>query len=293
MIGIRVPATSANMGPGLDCLGVALSIYNEFYFEKTDSSIVIEGCQDEFKNEDNLVYTSFNKTLSMLNHPSMGVRIVFKTDIPVSRGLGSSASCIIAGVAAAAAFAGASLSKQDVLNIAAGMEGHPDNVTPAVMGGMTVSVMENDRVFYSHVNLPQCIKFVALVPDFRLSTKLSRSQLPDFVPRKDSVYNVGRASLLVAALNSGKTELIPVAVKDMLHQNYRKSLIEDYDHVINSCMSSGALTAYLSGAGPAIMCIIKNEDTSFMEKICCRLKNLEHKWTAIGLNPDYTGYSFI
>lgn len=293
MIRIRVPATSANIGPGFDCLGVALSIYNEFYFEKTDSGLVIEGCQDEFKNENNLVYTSFNKTLCMLNHPTKGIRIVFKTNIPVSRGLGSSASCIVAGVAAAGAFAGINLSKEEVLNIAAGMEGHPDNVTPAVMGGMTVSVMEKGRVYYSGVNLPQNLEFCALVPDFRLSTELSRSQLPEFVPLRDGAYNAGRASLLVAALNSGKTELIPVAVKDMLHENYRKGLIEDYDHVVGSCISSGALTAFLSGAGPTIMCIIKKEDKSFMEKIYCHLKQLRHKWTAIGLKPDFTGYSFI
>ena len=293
MLGIRVPATTANMGPGFDCLGVALSIYNEFYFEEIESGFIIEGCPDEFKNENNLMYTSYRKTLDMSGSPYKGIRIVFKSNIPISKGLGSSGSCIIGGIAAANSIADLKLSREDILNIASVIEGHPDNITPAIIGGMTASVAEDSKVYYARINLPDDIKFCAFIPDFMLSTKLSRSVLPKSIPYKDAVFNIGRVSILVAALNLGRTDLIAVGVKDRIHSIYRKRFIEDYDYIIEACVQSGALGVFLSGAGPTIMCITKADDNGFIQRAMKSLKSLNHKWNGVILNPDLKGYSFI
>jgi homoserine kinase len=290
MISIKVPATCANMGPGFDCLGIALSLYNNFTFEETGGSLKIEGCSDEFKNEDNLIFTSYRKTLSILGYRYKGVKIIIDSKIPVSRGLGSSAACIAAGVAAANEIEGGKLTMDEILCIASDIEGHPDNVAPAILGGMTAAIMENGKVYYSSISIPEDITFCALIPDFRLSTKLARSVLPDTIPRADGVFNVGRASLLVAALSSGKTELLPIAFDDRLHQVYRKSLIKNYDYIVDKCIESGGTAAFLSGAGPTIMCILKNNDNAFMDKMESHLKKLPDRWSMIMLQPDLKGF---
>ena len=151
MFEIKVPATSANMGPGLDTLGVAFKLYNRFIVEEIETGLEIFGCDEEFANSDNLVYTTMLKTFKKLKKDPKGVRLTFKTEIPVSGGLGSSATCILAGITAANRLCGDVLTKQEVLNFACVIEGHPDNITPALVGGMTVSIMNEGDDYYNKI----------------------------------------------------------------------------------------------------------------------------------------------
>lgn len=291
MIKIRVPATCANLGPGFDCLGLSLTLYNNYTFEKIESGLIIEGCPDEFNNENNLIYTSFRKALSIIGGELPGLKITVDAKIPVSRGMGSSAACIAAGVAAANEIADGNLKREDILSISSEIEGHPDNVTPAIFGGMTVSIVENKKVYYCPVNIPDNIDFYALVPDFKLSTELSRSVLPDTIKRADGVFNTGRAAFLAAVFNAGRVDLMAPAFSDKLHQQYRKHLINNFDYIVEKCIESGAITAFLSGAGPTIMSMAKCNNTDFKEKMEACLSDLSDKWTIIKLKADLNGYT--
>lgn len=258
MIQIRVPATSANIGPGFDTLGIALDRYNSFFIKRVE--------RVDFKN-DNLVYRSYRKVFELLDKPLVEVEIDIDTDIPVSRGLGSSAACIVGGVMGANEILGRPLSKEEILEIATMIETHPDNVAPAIYGGLVTSVMDGDKVYSCQVAIKNNLEFITLVPNFKLSTKLARGVLPETIAYKDGVYNVGRVALLIAALTGGRDDLLVQAFKDRLHQPYRGSLIQGFDDIRNFANNNGALGVYLSGAGPTIMCVSNRADLEFRNKI--------------------------
>ena len=289
MIKIRVPATSANLGPGFDCLGIALSLYNTFTFEVIEKGIEFIGCNEEFKNEDNLVYTSMKKCFEAIGYKPSGIRINMNCDIPVSRGLGSSAACILGGVMAANEIAGGVLSKTKILEIATEIEGHPDNLAAALYGGMTVSIKDEKKVYVEEVKLNRELNFCALIPEFTLSTEKSRSVLPKEISFKDALFNIGRTALLIAALNNGNIHMLKVGCEDKLHQIYRGKLINNYDDILLKCTELDSKAIFLSGAGPTIMNIIDEENKEFVEMITEYVANLENKWTAKQLSVDYKG----
>lgn len=289
MIKVVVPATSANLGPGFDTLGVALNIYNTYTFEEIESGLEILGCDAAFSNDKNLVYTSMLETLNKIGYKIDGIRITTSSNIPVSRGLGSSAACILGGVIGANQLAGGPLSKEELLKIATGIEGHPDNIAPALFGGLVVSVMEEDRIYYNHLNIAKGLKFVALIPDFTLSTKDAREVLPLSITHKDGVYNIGRASLLLSALANGRFELLKDAIKDKLHQPYRGKLIADFDNITSKCYEFGGLGTFLSGAGPTIMVLVAEGEEDFILEIEQYLKSLVNNWTVKELELDLEG----
>jgi homoserine kinase len=291
MIKVKVPATSANMGPGFDSMGIALNLYNYFYIEETEKGLNITGCNDEFCNENNLAYRSMLRCFRAVDYKVKGLNINLKSDIPLSRGLGSSASCILGGVLAANEIAGSPLNKEDILSLATAIEGHPDNIAPALFGEMVLSIMDEDKIHYNKINFSNDIKFCALIPDFTLSTKESRDVLPKSISHIDAVFNVSRSSLLVSALMNGNYDLIKYACQDRLHQPYRGSLIANYDEIIKKCKELHCLGVYLSGAGPTIMAILKQEDTEFAPFILKYLKGLPHHWDVIELKPDLIGAS--
>ncbi len=291
MIKVKVPATSANLGPGFDTLGLALNLYNTFSFEEKLEGLEINGCDPSYANEKNLVYTSMLKTFDKIGYKPKGVRIDMNTDIPISRGLGSSAACILGGVIGANELAKVYLSKEEILDIATEIEGHPDNIAPALFGGLIVSVMKDNNIYYDKINIANGIKFVALIPDFTLSTTKAREVLPSTISYKDAVYNVGRVSLLLSALSNGRFELLKVALEDRLHQPYRKKLIPRFDEILNKCYELGCLGAYLSGAGPTLMVIIKDNDMSFTIKIKTYLNSINYNWDVKELNLDLDGVS--
>ncbi|MBU3215164.1 homoserine kinase [Clostridium estertheticum] len=289
MFEIKIPATSANMGPGLDTLGVAFKLYNRFIVEEIESGLEIFGCNKEFANNNNLVYTSMLKTFKKLQKDPKSVRLTFKTEIPVSGGLGSSATCILAGITAANRLCGDILTKQEVLNYACEIEGHPDNITPAMIGGMTVSIMNEGVNHYNKIPINGSIKFCALIPKLQLSTKSSRAVLPETIPFKDAVYNVGMVSMLIVSLVNGDYEGVKLACKDKLHQPYRMGLIKNYSQISSFVKESEALGVFLSGAGPTIMVMLKKDDSNTEGKLKEFLKGLSGSWETLNLEIDEDG----
>ena len=218
---IRVPATSANLGPGFDSLGIAFNLYNTFTFEEIPKGLEIVGCDEYYNNEDNLIYLSMKKALADMDHRISGVRITVDSDIPISSGLGSSAACIVAGILGANELAGRPFSKDDMLRTATNIEGHPDNVAPAIFGGLVVSIMEEDEVIHNSIEVARGLKFVALIPDLKISTK-SKSSITKTISLATE-YLMCKVSLLISALSNGKFELLKYGLEDKFHQPYRKN----------------------------------------------------------------------
>lgn len=293
MIKIRVPATSANMGPGFDSLGVALELYNYITVEEIDSGleIIIPDETGKFlpKNEKNLIYRCMKEVFQRVGHEPNGLRITLENNIPVTRGLGSSSAGIVGGLYAANLLVGSPLSKEELLAMAVKIEGHADNVTPAMMGGFTVSVMQKNRHSYVCHKLKDDLKFAALIPDFPLATKKARSILPGTVSHRDATYNVGHSALLAASLISGDYSNIRTAIGDRLHQYYRKTLIPSMDELFNICYRHGALGVYLSGAGPTLVAIIGTENKNFHPEVSRILAQKMQNWRLDILKPDNLG----
>lgn len=289
MIKVRVPATSANIGPGFDCLGVALNLYNTFYFEEIEEGLVFEGCAPEFSNEDNLIYVSMKRCFERLGYNYKGIKIKVEDDIPVSRGLGSSASCIVGGIIGANEIVGGILTNEEILKLATEIEGHPDNVAPAILGGMTVAIEEDNHIYCSKVNVASGLKFYGLIPEFKLSTEESRAVLPKQIPYKDGVFNVGRVAILITSLTNGEFNLLKTACDDRLHQTYRGRLIKGFDDIKEKCEELGCLGIFLSGAGPTIMALAQDKDESFYIGIQQFLNKLSSKWEVKALDIDSEG----
>lgn len=293
MINIKVPATTANLGPGFDTLGLALNLYNSFSFNEIEEGIEINCSLDLIANKENLVYISMMKTFNILGFEPKGININIEADIPISRGLGSSSSCILGGVMGANELAGSTLSIDEIFKIATEIEGHPDNIAPALFGGLVVSLMEDDKIYHNKINIAKGIKFVALIPDFKLSTVVSREVLPSTVIYKDAVNNISKVSLLLSALSNGRFDLLKPSLKDNLHQPYRGKLIAGFNQILQKCYEFGALGAYLSGAGPTIMTIISDDDTIFSNEIKEYLNSIDFNWSVIELQIDLLGAAVI
>lgn len=294
MIRVRVPATSANLGPGFDSLGIALSIYNEYGFSFQDEGISFEGFEQEFKNEDNIIFMAMKKVFNKYNFKFKGLKIkIIKQDIPISRGLGSSSSCIVAGLIGAFALMNKELEKEEVFKLAIDIEGHPDNVCPAIFGGLVSTVMANGEALYNKIEIKNGVKFIALIPNFKLSTEKARAILPSEVSFKDSVYNIGRAALLISCFMNGNYKLLREATKDRLHQQYRSKLIEGFDEVYEKVLNIGAYGCFLSGAGPTIMAIIDENDLDFVDDIKKFIKEEKLNWNIKELAIDKVGAKIL
>lgn len=294
MIRVRVPATSANMGPGFDSLGIALKLYNDFEFRELEDGLKFNGMPEEFCNEKNIIYQAMKHCFDKAGYKIKGLEIgEVLQDVPVSRGLGSSSTCIVGGLVGANEILGKKFSNEELLEMAVEIEGHPDNVAPALLGGMVVAIVDENKTFYDKVDVKKGIKFVSIIPNFRLSTKKARSVIPQEISLKDGVYNVSRAALMVACFSSGKYELIKYACKDAFHQNYRSKLIPGFEEVYNKSYELGALGCYLSGAGPTIMAIINEEDERFSNKLREYLKIKGLEWDILELSIDDAGATII
>ena len=266
MIKVRVPATSANLGPGFDSLGIALNIYNEYEFElKENKGLLFEAVEEEFQNENNIIFMAIKKVFDKYDFKFNGIRIkIIKQDIPISRGLGSSSSCIVAGLIGAFALMGKKINKDEILSLAVEIEGHPDNVCPAIFGGLVSTIMvDNKKPLYNCVEVKDGVKFIALIPRFKLSTEKARAILPKEVPFRDCIYNIGRAALLISCFSNGNYTLLREATKDRIHERFRSKLIDNFDKVYNKSLELGAFSCFLSGAGPTLMAIVDNKDISF------------------------------
>lgn len=289
MVKVIVPATSANLGSGFDALGIALNLYSQFVFEETEDGLEIVGCEDKYKNEGNLIYTSMLKTFERVGYKAKGIKITINSEIPVSRGLGSSASCILAGVIGGNELSGKLLSRKEIFKLATEIEGHPDNIAPALFGGLVTSIMEDGDIQYNHIDIANGLKFIALIPDFKLSTNKSREVLPKTIAYSDAVFNIGRVSLMLSALSNGKFELLKYGLQDKMHQQYRGELIHNYGKIISKCDTMNSFGTYLSGAGPTIMVLVDQKENNFIMEIEEYLSQFKDKWEVKELGIDFNG----
>lgn len=285
---VRVPASSANLGPGFDCFGIAWQLYDELEFAFGGSGLEISGCPEKYQNRDNLAYLGFEAVRSACGAQARPLKINFlDSAIPVSRGLGSSAALIAGGAVAANALYALGLSRQELLDIVTPVEGHPDNLAPCLLGGFTASAMVGGRALTAPYPLSDKLRFTVLVPDFELSTHESRSVLPQSVARADAVFNVSRAALLIKALELGDKEMLAPCLEDKLHQPFRFGLIKGYDTAAELTRSHGAWGICISGAGSTLLCI------SDKEELAASLRpDIEHTlpgWQVISVLPEYKG----
>ena len=284
---VRVPGSSANLGPGFDCFGIAWQCYNTMEFLPAEE-LSITGCPEEFQNRENLAFLGYEAVCRRAGVDADKVSIRFlESEIPVSRGLGSSAALLVAGVAAANALHKLGLSREELLSIAAPLEGHPDNIAPSLLGGLSVSIMEEGRTVSRPFPVSDRLFFTALIPNFKLSTSLARSVLPEQYSRADVIFNASRASLLLRALADGDGELLAYAMQDRVHQPYRERLIDGFDKAKALASEMGAAALCISGAGPTLLCVSEKEDFSGnMERVMSKELPL---WKTLPLQVDRAG----
>jgi len=257
---VRVPATSANLGPGFDALGLALALHNEVVAEaaaEVTVSIEGEGRGRLDEGAKNLVARAVALAHEVAGRPFHGARLRCINRIPLSRGLGSSAAAWVGGLLAANALMGEPLDREAVLTAAARAEGHPDNVAAALLGGLTVSCADGGRVTAVSLPAPSEVEWVVLLPETESSTHDARAVLPDTVSRSDAVFNVQRVSLLLAALATGRTDLLDQAMQDRLHQPYRQRLFPWMEAIAAAGRRAGGLGCVLSGAGPSMLAAVR------------------------------------
>ena len=245
MYKVKVPATSANMGPGFDCMGVALDIYNTVEAEEIPEGLIIENNGRDANlidiDDTNLIYKAMKIVFERVGYAPSGLKITSYNDIPVARGLGSSAASIAAGLILANAMTGETLNLEEIIGLGAAIEGHPDNIVPALIGGMTLSYSQDtSSVGYIKMDFPEKLRMLVMVPDFILSTAKARMVIPKQVELGNAVFNISRAALMVAALTAGKLEHLKYAVQDRLHQPYREKLIPGMQEVFEQAYNAGA-----------------------------------------------------
>ena len=270
MIKITVPATSANLGIGYDTLGMAVSLYAHFTFDLADE-LVITGCPEEFQNEDNLVYQSFTQALGTWGVDPFPIALDIQTEIPVARGLGSSSTCVVAGIMGAAALTRHTVTREELVAMATAIEGHPDNVAPALLGAAVCS-------FTPAGELPRCLRyevsdrlrFVTIIPPYEVHTSEARKVVPQEVPLSTAVWQMGRIAGLTRGLETGDTNLIAAANDDRLQEPYRRELIPDYDAIRRTCLEGGAKTLWISGSGSTLMVV--TDDTIVAKFLQVRLR---------------------
>lgn len=268
-VSYKVPATTANLGPGFDCLGMALPIYNIITIEETvlpSTGIEINVMQDIENSElieldnipedkNNLVYKAVEMLYNMVGQNPSELKINIRSNIPIAKGLGSSAAVIVGGLLAANELLGSPADEEALLSIATEVEGHPDNIVPAILGGLVMSSMEEDgSVIHRKLNWPEEWHITVCVPDFELATNISRSVLPEFVSMEDAKFNSRRFAMLIHAIDTKDAELMKSALDDKLHQPYREKLIPGFKEIKNALKhEENVLGVVISGAGPALI----------------------------------------
>lgn len=261
---LRLPGSTSNLGAGFDALGMALSIYNRAHIVQRDDdgiSVSVSGQGKGLLPEDdtNLFIRSARRAAEQVGRPLPGLDLKLENNVPVARGLGSSASVIVGGIVAANHMLGGSLSQNDILDLAVEIEGHPDNVSACLKGGLTITAVADGKTECLGVMPKDPPQVVVAFPAFEVKTADARAVLPELVPHADAIYNVSRASLLVAALLTGERDPIREAFNDRLHQPYRAPLIAGFNDVIQAALAVGALAAGLSGAGPTMLALVDTD----------------------------------
>jgi len=269
---VTVPASTANLGPGFDCIGAALTLYNQFKFTCLDTSlpegvrITVTGAEATLVNlsADNLVYQTFLKYYQYLNQTPPSVQIEIELGVPLARGLGSSATAIVGGLVGANQLAGEPLSQVELMNLAIALEGHPDNVVPALLGGCRLAAKREDTNSWEICDVPWHTEVlpVVAIPNFELSTQAAREVLPRDYSRADAIFNIAHFGLLLRGLATGRGEWLQTALHDQIHQPYRKTLIVGYDAVASAALAAGAYGMVISGAGPTLLALVPSSQAT-------------------------------
>ena len=270
MIKVTVPATSANLGIGYDTLGMAVSLYSHFTFDHADT-LTITGCPEEFQNRDNMVYVAFEQALEQWGMEPFPISIDIQTEIPVARGLGSSSTCVVAGIMGAAALTRRTVTREELVAMATALEGHPDNVAPALLGAAVCSFTpEGELPRCLRYNVSERLRFITIIPPYEVHTSEARKVVPQEVPLSTAVWQMGRIAGLTRGLETGDTELIAAANDDRLQEPYRRKLIPDYDAIRATCLEGGAKTIWISGSGSTLMAV--TDDTIVAKFLQVRLR---------------------
>lgn len=306
MLRLKIPATTANLGPGFDSIGMALALYNYVDIEiGGDKPLTVcqrpsdparqtldwycEPVNGVPSDETHLIYKTLLYFYNLIREPLPSFIITQEDHIPMARGLGSSAACVAAGLLAGNHLTGERFSIEALIDIAARIEGHPDNTTPALAGGLTVGVMTDNGLVYSRLDGPWSnkLRFALFIPAFTLLTQKARAVLPPQYARHDMVFNASRAALLVAALTNGDFEKLSVAMEDRVHQPYRQDLVPGMAEIMREAPTYGAYNVVLSGAGPALIAV--TEDPLFVSRIKPFAAQLPHRWDVGWIEPDMNG----
>lgn len=266
---VSVPATSANLGPGFDCLGLAVSLKNQVIIKPSkfhSVSLKGEGSNNPALKDNNMFISIFNDFYHNLTQKKRNFRFEFFNEIPLSRGLGSSSAVIVSAIASAYAVEGIKLDKDKLLNLSLAYESHPDNITPAVMGGFNVACVQENEVKYINKAMPKNLKAVIVVPNRAISTQLSRKALPFKYSKEDTVFNISHSSLLTAAFMSENWEMLRYASADVIHQKYRMKHMPELFDVQKTALKSGALMSTLSGSGSTLFSLAYSDDANKVEQ---------------------------
>ncbi len=304
-VSVKVPATTANLGPGFDCFGMALTLYNkvtieELVYPNTGIEInIIPGEQDNETtvltiptDKTNIVYKAVELLYNYVGQMPPDLRINIQTDIPIAKGLGSSASVIVGGIFAANKLLGNPADEAALLSIASDLEGHPDNTTPAMLGGFCISSAEEDgSILYKKLEWPEEWNILVCMPDYELATQISRSVLPEKVPLNDAVYNLKKTAMFIDALHTKDSDLMKCALNDKIHQPYRNRLVPGFDEIKKTLEDvPNVLGTVISGAGPSIIVIYENNNfDEINKKISSTWELLGVKATIKKLNIDTKG----
>jgi homoserine kinase len=304
---VTVPATTANLGVGFDCLGAALSLYNEFEFTTLDSSsplltgrtstflqgrcqpLTIEVRGEETAkvstDESNLLYRSFSKFYREIDRTPPAVAITINLGVPLARGLGSSATAIVGGLLAANQLEGNPLSQQEIQELAIAIEGHPDNVVPALLGNCQLSIGEPGNWCICPITWHQNLIPVVAIPDFELSTEEARAVLPKTIKRQDAIFNISRMGLLLRGLATNDGDWLKIALEDRLHQPYRQNLIRGYAEVKQAAIASGAYGMVISGAGPTLLALTQ------IDRVSEVVAGMQTTWQSCGIKAKVQALS--
>ena len=292
-VSVKVPATTANIGPGFDCLGMALPIYNTITIEETvlpgtgveinlmseEENVVDEMMFDNIPRDGNsIVYKAVEMLYNSIGQEPSELRINIQSQIPITRGLGSSAAVVVGGLIAANKLLGSPADETALLSIATEVEGHPDNVAPAILGGFVLSSQEDDgSITYRKLDWPDDWDITVCIPDFELSTNIARSVLPKEVPMEDAIFNAKHLAMLVTAVCTKDSKLMKQSLKDRLHQPYREKLIPGMKEIMEAFKhEDGVLGCVLSGAGPALLVISYRYDLDKVKSVVRDIWNAQN-----------------
>ncbi|TKX31060.1 homoserine kinase [Campylobacter estrildidarum] len=266
---ILVPATTANLGPGFDCLGLSIGLFNSTIIEKSNFfsiSIYGEGSESLSLKKNNVFVSIFNEVYQRLSGKKDTFRFIFENKIPLSRGLGSSSSVIVGAIGAAFEMTGFKVEKQKILNEALKYENHPDNIAPATLGGFVVSVVENENVFSIKKSIDESLSAVVVIPNVPMSTNQSRAALPINLSLKECVFNLSHSSFLTACFLEKKYDLLTIASKDLIHQTRRMKNLPELFEVQKCALENKALMSTLSGSGTSFFNLVYKEDAKYLKQ---------------------------